>query len=86
MAIEASCGRVAGRRRWTENLYSIRIYADFLPFEPGQFARIGLNIDGENMLRPYSFVNPPQDSAHEFYYTVVPDGPLTARLPLVAAR
>lgn len=85
MAVEPHRGKVAGGRRWTEHLYSLKIHAEFLPFEPGQFARIGLPIDGNDVLRPYSFVNTPQESAHEFYYTAVPGGPLTARLPSLQA-
>ena len=80
MAVEPLAGEVVGRRRWTDDLFSIRIRADFEPFEPGQFARIGLNIGGENVLRPYSFVNAPNEEAHEFYYGIVPGGPLSARL------
>ncbi len=83
MAVEPQIGKVAGVRRWTDNLYSIRIFADFGGFEPGQFARIGLNIEGENIMRPYSFVNAPEEAFCEFYYTIVPDGPLTTRLPLL---
>jgi ferredoxin--NADP+ reductase len=30
--------------------------------------------------RPYSFVNPPTDPAHEFYFNVLPQGPLSPRL------
>ena len=81
MAIAPQTGKVAGTRRWTENLYSIRIAADFNPFEAGQFARIGLPIDGADVMRPYSFVNAPDESLHEFYYAIVPEGPLSARLP-----
>ena len=81
MPIEPQIGTVAKIRRWTESLYSIKINADFDPFEPGQFARIGLSIDGQQVLRPYSFVNTAGESPHEFYYAVVPEGPLSTRLP-----
>ncbi len=30
--------------------------------------------------RPYSFVNAPQESPHEFYFNVLPEGPLSPRL------
>ena len=30
--------------------------------------------------RPYSFVNPPGGPAHEFYFNVLPQGPLSPRL------
>ncbi len=81
MAIEPNIGKVAANRRWTENLYSIQIKAEFNPFEPGQFGRIGMEIDGKNILRPYSFVNTPEESLYEFYYGIVPEGPLSPRLP-----
>lgn len=81
MAVETRTGKVAETRRWTEGLYSVRIAADFNAFESGQFARIGLPVDGENVLRPYSFVNPPEEPLAEFYYSVVDGGPLSPRLP-----
>ena len=81
MPIETQVGKVIKKRRWTEHLYSIRITAQFNDFESGQFARIGLPIDGANVLRPYSFVNTPQDEYCEFFYTIVPEGPLSTRLP-----
>ncbi|MGI9296272.1 MAG: ferredoxin--NADP reductase [Gammaproteobacteria bacterium] len=85
MAIAPQTGKVAETRRWTEDLYSVRIDAAFAPFEPGQFARIGLPLDGENVMRPYSFVNAPEEGLHEFYYAVVPEGPLSGRLPSLRA-
>ena len=33
--------------------------------------------------RPYSFVNPPGAPPHEFYFNVVPDGPLSPRLAVL---
>ena len=83
MATEPNVGEVADTRRWTENLYSVRIRAAFNAFEPGQFARIGLRLDGANVMRPYSFVNAPDEEFHEFYYAIVEEGPLSPRLPLL---
>ncbi len=85
MAVETHSGKVAESRRWTDELYSIRIAAEFNEFEPGQFARIGLPIGGEKIMRPYSFVNTPEEPLHEFYYSVVPEGPLSTRLPALKA-
>lgn len=65
---------------WTDRLYSIRLRADIAPFTAGQFTRLALEIDGEMVARPYSFVNGPGDPIHEFYFIIVPGGPLTARL------
>jgi ferredoxin--NADP+ reductase len=42
--------------------------------------RIALDIGGERIARPFSFVNPPQDPALEFYGVVVPEGPLSPPL------
>ena len=55
-----------------------------MTFVAGQFGRLALPAppgSREEMLgRPYSFVNAPGTSPHEFYFVTVPDGPLTARL------
>jgi len=73
-------GRVIENRAWTEALFSIRVSGVNLRFEAGQFVRIALDIDGERVARPFSFVNPPQDPELEFYGIVVPEGPLSPRL------
>lgn len=74
-------GKVVGQRQWTPELFSIQIDADIQAFEPGQFGRIGLMIEGAPVMRPYSFVNAANEQPLEFYYIIVPEGPLTARLP-----
>lgn len=77
-------GQVAGKRRWTDNLYSLQVTAPQVTFAAGQFARLALPAPPgakEPMLgRPYSFVNPPHEQPHEFYFIVLPDGPLSPRL------
>jgi ferredoxin--NADP+ reductase len=77
-------GRVAGRQQWTESLCSLRVSASEVTFTAGQFARLALPAPAgakEPMLgRPYSFVNPPHVEPHEFYFIVVPEGPLSPRL------
>ena len=77
-------GHVAGSRRWTDELFSLQVDAPEVNFSAGQFARLALPAppgSKEPMLgRPYSFVNPPQRGPHEFYFIVVPDGPLSPRL------
>jgi len=47
--------------------------------------RIALDIGGERIARPFSFVNPPEDPVLEFYGIVVPEGPLSPRLEKLAA-
>ena len=80
-------GRVAFVRHWTESLFSLGVEAPEVTFEAGQFARLALPAPPgakEPMLgRPYSFVNPPQRSPHEFYVVVVPAGPLSPRLAVL---
>lgn len=73
-------GRVVRLRRWTDALYSLQMQAEIPPFRAGQFTRLALEIDGEMVARPYSFVNGPDNPLLEFYFIRVPDGPLTARL------
>jgi ferredoxin--NADP+ reductase len=73
-------GRVVQLQRWTPELYSLQLEAEVAPFVAGQFSRLALEIDGEMVARPYSFLNAPDDPVHEFYFIRVPGGPLTARL------
>lgn len=78
-------GTVVGQTRWTERLLSLRVDAPPVPFEAGQFARLALDVEGERVARPYSFVNPPQAAPLEFYYAIVPEGPLSPRLARLVA-
>lgn len=81
-------GRVAGRRQWTPSLFSLQVRAPEVTFEAGQFARLALPAppgSREEMLgRPYSFVNSPHTTPHEFYFIIVPGGPLSPRLAALA--
>jgi len=72
--------RVLENRRWTDALFSLRVAAPKLSYQAGQFVRIALDIGGERVARPFSFVNPPDDQALEFYGVIVPEGPLSPRL------
>lgn len=73
-------GKVVEKRHWCDNLYSLRLQAEVERFSAGQFTRLALEIDGERVARPYSFVNPPGDELLEVYFNEVPDGPLSSRL------
>lgn len=73
-------GTVVRLRHWTDELYSLQVKADIPPFTAGQFTRLALDIDGERVARPYSFVNSPDNPVLEFYFIVVPNGPLTHEL------
>lgn len=77
-------GAVVGKRRWTDRLHSLQVDAPEVTFVAGQFARLALPAppgSKEDMVgRPYSFVNSPDSPPHEFYFIIVPGGPLTPRL------
>ncbi|MGS2722318.1 ferredoxin--NADP reductase [Porticoccus sp. GXU_MW_L64] len=72
---------VVENKRWNQRLCSLRVTADELPdFRAGQFLRLGLEVGGELLARPYSLVNAPHETAAEFYFNKVDEGPLSPRL------
>lgn len=73
-------GKVTALRKWTDTLFSIRIEAEAISFEAGQFLKLALPVADQMIGRPYSFVNAPDEHPYEFYCVVVPDGPLSTRL------
>lgn len=77
-------GKVTAQQRWTDRLLSLRVQAELMDFEAGQFAKLGLPALDESaddmVARPYSFVNAPHERPHEFFYGLVSEGPLTPRL------
>ena len=78
-------GRVLERRAWTQTMFSLRVQAPALSFEAGQFVRIALDLGGERIARPFSFVNAPADPVLEFYGVIVPQGPLAPHLARLQA-
>lgn len=72
--------KVVSNHRWSDGLHSLRFDAELPPFIPGQFTRIGLDVEGERIARPYSLVNTPEEHTSEIYFNQVPDGPLSPRL------
>lgn len=80
MAQQWRRGKVSGNVAWNERLFSLRIAAEIDPFAAGQFTKLGLEIDGEIVARPYSLVNAPAEQPLEVVFGVVPHGPLSARL------
>jgi ferredoxin/flavodoxin---NADP+ reductase len=68
-------------QHWTDRLFSFRTTRDpSFRFENGQFAMIGLMVEGRPLLRAYSMASPSHDDGLEFFSIKVPDGPLTSRL------
>jgi ferredoxin--NADP+ reductase len=73
-------GRVIAKRQWADHLFSVLIDAEIETFKAGQFTRVGLDIGGERVGRPYSFVNAPHERPLEIYFNIVPEGPLSSHL------
>ncbi len=66
---------------WTESLFTIKTDRDpGFRFESGQFAMIGLQVDGRPLMRAYSIVSAHYEDYLEFFSIKVPNGPLTSRL------
>jgi ferredoxin--NADP+ reductase len=78
-------GTVVEKLRWADGLYSIRIDADVDEFTAGQFTKVALDMDGERVGRPYSFVNAPDERPLEIYFNTVPAGPLSNQLATAEA-
>lgn len=78
-------GRVVERIDWTQRLHSLRIEAAIEPFRAGQFTKLGLKIGDEIVGRPYSIVSAPGEAILEFYFSTVPEGPLSPRLSQLKA-
>ncbi|MFK9827848.1 ferredoxin--NADP(+) reductase, partial [Escherichia coli] len=47
-------GKVTKVQFWTDALFSLTLHAPVHPFTAGQFAKLGLDIDGERVQRAYS--------------------------------
>lgn len=73
-------GKIIDVRHWTESLFSLIVNAPVDPFTAGQFAKLGLEINGERVQRAYSYVNAPRDNNLEFYLVTVPEGKLSPPL------
>ena len=73
-------GIIVENKHWTERLFSFFVEVEIAPFTAGQFGRVGLEIEGEAVTRPYSFVNAPDDPVKEFYAITVSQGPLSPKL------
>lgn len=66
---------------WTDRLFTFRCTRDpAFRFAAGQFAMIGLLVNGKPLLRAYSMASAAYDDHLEFLSIKVPDGPLTSRL------
>ncbi|RTL52505.1 MAG: ferredoxin--NADP reductase [Bradyrhizobiaceae bacterium] len=68
-------------RHWTDSLFSFTATRDpGFRFQNGQFAMIGLEVDGRPLLRAYSMASANHEDVLEFFSIKVPEGPLTSKL------
>src|SRR6201982_2828428 len=68
-------------KHWTESLFSFTATRDpGFRFQNGQFAMIGLEVEGRPLVRAYSMASANHEEELEFFSIKVPDGPLTSRL------
>lgn len=66
---------------WTDTLFSFTATRDpGFRFLNGQFAMIGLEVDGRPLLRAYSMASANYEETLEFFSIKVANGPLTSRL------
>ncbi len=66
---------------WTDSLFTLKLTRDpGFRFESGQFAMIGLMVDGRPLMRAYSMASASYEDHLEFLSIKVPNGPLTSRL------
>ncbi len=73
-------GKVVDNISFGNGLYALQVAALVQPFRAGQYTKLALDMDGERIERPYSFVNSPSENLLEFYYNTVPNGAFTSRL------
>ncbi|MEW5726183.1 MAG: ferredoxin--NADP reductase [Pseudomonadota bacterium] len=68
-------------QHWTDSLFTLKLSRDpGFRFDNGQFAMIGLMVDGKPLMRAYSMVSANYEEHLEFLSIKVPGGPLTSRL------
>jgi ferredoxin--NADP+ reductase len=66
---------------WTDRLFSFTTTRDpGFRYQSGQFAMIGLEVEGKPLMRAYSMVSAHYEDTLEFLSIKVQDGPLTSRL------
>lgn len=77
---ELVTGKVVRITHWTDILFTMIVHAPVDQFIAGQFAKLGLEINGELVQRAYSYVNAPMNHNLEFYLLRIPNGKLSQQL------
>ena len=73
-------GTIVSNERWTENLFSLKVEAEADEFIAGQFTSLALDIDGERVARPYSYLTSPGQQPLEFFLYRALGGALSTAL------
>jgi ferredoxin--NADP+ reductase len=78
--------KVLSVRHWTDTLFSFTATRNSgFRFQNGQFAMIGLEIEGRPLMRAYSMASANHEDELEFFSIKVADGPLTSQLQKIRA-
>lgn len=76
--------RVIDVHHWSDTLFTIKATRDrSLRFRNGEFAMIGLEVEGKPLMRAYSMASANYEDHLEFYSIKVEHGPLTSRLQYI---
>ncbi len=73
-------GTVVDNIHWTDNLFTLKIDADVGKFKAGQFTSLALDIEGERIARPYSYLSAPGSQPLEFFFYTATGGVLSNEL------
>lgn len=72
---------IVERRDYGPDLWSIKVsHSAPFDFRAGQYATLGVEVDGKPLERPYSIVSSPEEPDLEFFIELIPDGALTPYL------
>src|ERR1700733_14529496 len=72
---------VVRREDFAADLWMIRIRCQGeFTFTPGQYATLGVEVEGKRIERPYSIASAPWEQEIEFFFELVPEGALTPHL------
>ena len=73
--------QIVDRRDVAPDLFVLRVaFSGELPFVAGQYATLGVEIEGRRIERPYSLCSSPYEKDLEFFVERVPNGELTPLL------
>ena len=73
-------GKISENIHWTSNLFTLKIDANVDDFRAGQFTSLALDINGERIARPYSYLSSPHQRPLEFFFYTATNGILSNAL------